>query len=248
MSGIPPGLIAYKLAFQVTPIVLTGTQGGITQNIPGGMLPIIAITESLNFASGLLGGFSGSASTDDFFATFAPLGGSTIIDQAIGTYPLGSQQVAANAVITQPLRISMLMDISVRKVGGYALKLATMTALQIALNKHNTTGGSYTIMTPSYIYTNCLMTTMRDVSHASGKQAQSLWQLDFTQPLLTVGAVQQSQNALISQITGGLPTGSDPTWSGTAAAVGNPSTIMTAGLAPSASGTAGAQASPTAGL
>ena len=35
------GQAAYKLAFEISPITLTG---GVAQNIPGGMLPVLAIS------------------------------------------------------------------------------------------------------------------------------------------------------------------------------------------------------------
>jgi hypothetical protein len=64
----------------------------------------------------------------------------------------------------------MLMIVPVRQPGGYWSKLATMTALRNSLVQHNRAGDLYTIATPSYFYTNCVMTALRD---ASGNAAAS---------------------------------------------------------------------------
>lgn len=228
-----PGLLAYKLGFELSPIILTH---GIVENFPGSMLPIIAITESLNFIGGLLSGGT-NIDVNDFFANFQPLPGATLIDNAIGTYPFANQAVAANAIITQPLTISLLMMIPVHKPGGYATKLGIMMALQTTLAQHNNSGGTYTIATPSYFYTNCIMTAMRDVSNAQSKQPQNAWQFDFRQPLLTEQQAQITLAASIAKITNGLPT--DGALSGIAPQVGFPPGLAAGSVAPVGSGLPG---------
>src|ERR1017187_8109278 len=157
--GISPGLAAFKLSFQLAPIILTG---GIASAIPGGMLPLLAITEALNFTEGLPSGGNNLDDLDGFFATFHPLPGATLIDQQIGQYPFANQAVAANPVIAQPLSISMRMICPARDEAGYAIKLATMLALQSTLKQHNSQGGTYTVATPSFFFTDTVMTAMRD--------------------------------------------------------------------------------------
>src|SRR5262249_8952902 len=141
--GISPGLDAYRLTFEISPIVLTGGLAGSF----GGALPIIALTETLNFTAGLLSG-GADLSLDDFFAHFYPLPGSTLVDNRFGEYPFANQAVAANARIAQPLIVSLRMVCPVKAEGGYALKLATMTALKAALALHEGMGGTYTVATP----------------------------------------------------------------------------------------------------
>jgi len=238
------GKDVFKLAFQLSPIILTD---GIAAEIPGGMLPIIAITEALNFVEGLLSG-GNPLDLDSFFANFQPLPGATLVDQQVGTYPFANQAVAANAVIAQPLTISMLMICPVKAPLGYLAKLATFTALQAALVKHNASGGTYTIATPSFIYTNCLMTGMRDASNAPTAQAQIAWQLDFTKPLLTLDQAAAAENALISKITGGTAVNGDPAWSGLEQSVGVPSSLAGPSVVPAASGVAGAGVAGVQGL
>lgn len=42
----------YKLGFEISPVILCD---GVAQSIPGGMLPIVALTQSASYVSGLLG-------------------------------------------------------------------------------------------------------------------------------------------------------------------------------------------------
>lgn len=257
-----PGSNQYKLSFEISPIILTN---GIAGSVPGGAMPIVSITEAQHFTSltaafssanplagltnlagsvinnvigNLLGG--GSASLDSYFAHYRPLPGATMIDQDIGEYPFANQSVAANAVIVKPLIISLLMICPVRDPGGYPQKFAIMMALQAALKQHNTTGGTYTIATPSFMYTDCVMRSMRDVSRGETKQVQIEWQMDFEQPLLTLEQAQQQQSALMSKISGGTQTsGNPPSWSGNTPNVGFPPGLTGSSIIPALSGLAG---------
>lgn len=236
------GLAAFKLSFNISPIILTG--GGVANLIPGGMLPIISITEALNFSVGLLSSGGDDIDLDSFFCYFQPLSGSTFIDQQIGQYPFANQAVAANAVIAQPLSISMEMICPVRQPFGYATKLATMTALQNTLAQHNASGGTYTVATPSRFYDNCVMLRMVDTSGGSSKQVQERWRLDFIQPLLTLQQADQAMNSLMGKISNGVPLGGDPpAWSGPNPTVGNPSSLAGPGVVPALSGAAGGSVS-----
>jgi hypothetical protein len=235
-----PGLSAYELAYVKSPIILTNGIAAFT----GGMLPIIALTEALNFTEGLLSG-GDNIRLNDFFANFEPLPGSSLISNKIGMYPLANQNVAANAIIAEPLSISMSMMVPVREDGGYATKLATMMALQAALAQHNNSGGTYTIATPVFFYTNCVMTGMRDVSSKVTKQAQWNWQLDFIQPLLTLEQATTALNGMMSKITSGLPT--TGALSGIETTIGFPPSLSIGSLAPLASGLPGTAVSGLSG-
>lgn len=219
------GRIAFQLGFQISPIILTG---GLAQNIPGGMLPIISLTEAANFVVGLLSG-GGSIELDNFFAQFIPLPGSTLIDNQIGQYPFANQAVAANAIINQPLRISMRMICPVRGPFGYAVKLITMIGLQRSLEQHNALGGTYTIVTPSFIYTDCVMTGLEDTTAGESKQVQTTWQLNFIKPLVSLNDAQQAYNNLMNKMASGTRV-DDLAWSGADNSVGIPSS----GIAPNA--------------
>jgi hypothetical protein len=233
--GISPGMDLYRLSYEISPIILTN---GIAENIPGGGLPIIAITEALNFVDGLLSG-PDDLNFDDFFAHFIPLPGSTLGEQQLGEYPFANQAVAANSVIRQPLTISMRMICPARGESGYALKLATMSALKTTLDLHNASGGTYTIATPSWFYTNCVFLKMFDTSMNESKQVQNTYQLDFRRPLITLEDAQAAQNSLMAQITAGTPINGIPSWSGLSPTLNNPPSLATIGTLSPASGTAG---------
>lgn len=204
MSGISSGAVAFQLAYQISPIVMTG---GIASALPGSMLPLLSLSNALSFAGGLLTPGSVAPSTSEYFAYFQPLPGGTLIDQQIGMYPFANQTVAANAVIQQPLVISMQMVCPAGGGGGYATKAALMQSLQSSFDQHNKSGGLYTILTPFFPYVDCVMTAMTDISRGDTKQVQNTYKLDFLKPLVSLAAAQGAQNALMSQISGGVPTG-----------------------------------------
>jgi hypothetical protein len=231
--SIGAGQAAWKLAYQISPIILNN---GIAQNVPGGMLPIISITEALNFTVGILSGGE-NIELDDFFANYQPIPGGTLIDQDIGEYPFANQSVAANAVIAKPLKIPMLMICPVRESLGYFTKTATMLAFQQALQQHNQSGGTYTIVTPSAFYANCVMRGMTDVTAGDSKQVQWMWRLDFEQPLLTLAQAQQAENSMMNKITNGTQT--DGSLSGLQPTVGSPASLAVGGVV-SAASTSGA--------
>lgn len=229
----------FQLGFQISPIILTN---GIASDIPGQMMPIVALTEGASFTIGLLSG-DGLPSLDEFFAHFRVLPGTNFISNQLGNYPFANQQVAGNAIIAQPLNVSVMMTCPARGRGGYISKLATMTALKKALALHNNSGGTYTIATPSYIYTDCVMTGMRDASPGTNHQVQTDWQMDFVQPLVTLDQAQQVYNSLMQKISSGLPTGTTPSWSGLASTVGSNLTTAAGNVVNSASNLVGSVAS-----
>lgn len=240
------GYEAFKLGFEISPIILTN---GIANPIPGTMLPIIAITESLNFVTGLVSG-GDPLDLDDFFAHFVPLPGSTLVDQALGQYPFANQAVAANAVIANPLQVSLKMICPVKGPQGYATKLATMTALKATLAKHNSMGGTYTVATPAQIYTSCILLRLVDASSGESAQAQNTYQWDFERPLLTQEDADAAQNTLMQKLTNGVPligSGGSLSWSGVATAVGIPTSLAASSLVGSAADTIGTSAAGIGG-
>lgn len=175
-------------------------------------------------------------SLDDYFGQFEPAAGASLISQEIGHYPFANQAVAANAVIAQPLRISMIMICPARTAGGYAAKQSVMTGLQNSLANHNSLGGTYSVMTMSYIYTNCLLTNLEDVTAGDSNQFQAKWRFDFEQPLLTLQQAQAAQNALMAKLGSGTAINGQPSTSGGPVNTQQPVALPSA--VPSAQGTA----------
>ena len=205
-SRPPSNISQYDLAFQICPIML---QGGIAANASGGLLPIIALYGQL---AALTNGTI--TDTNQFFARYLPMPGSTLIDFTVGNYPYANIQVAANTQIQEPLRLSMLMICPVNQPGGYLTKLPTITAMQSSLNAHINAGGYFAVATPAMIYQNLLMTGMQDATSGDNEQRQAAWQLDFVAPLITLEQGAAAQQALVQRVTNGGQVPDPPTWSG----------------------------------
>lgn len=230
------GLSQFQLSYEISPIILVG---GIASDVPGGMVPIISLIQAQDFKGGLLSQGS-DTSFNDFVGHFSPIPGGTLIDVQYGTYPFANQQVAANAAIFQPLRVSLLMVAPAPAGGGYPQKLTAFTSLQQTLQQHMLKGGTFTVATPAFIYPPALLSSLRDVTSGEGRQVQTAWQWDFYCPLLTLAAAQAAQNSLMSKITGGTQlSGDPPSASGTASSVGDPSSGIAPPLVPAAQNSAG---------
>jgi hypothetical protein len=197
----------YDIAFQVSPIIF---HNGIAKNVPGGYLPVVALLGGLGLIQSAI---AGQTSITDFSYRFRPMPGSTIINQSVGMYPFANQTVAANATIQEPLNVSLHMISPVFTAGGYATKLAQISALRTLFDKQNNSGGTYLILTPGFIYTDCLFLTMTDITGGETKQDQAAWQLDFIKPLVSVSAATNALSSLISKASSGQPV-TTSSWSG----------------------------------
>ncbi len=203
----------YQLGFEISPIIFVN---GIANSIAGKMLPIIAITQSANYNTGLLSGIK-DIDPDEYFARFRIIPGNTLVNNQIGQYPFANQDVAANAIIAQPLSVSIEMICPPRQAGDISAHLNTLTALQQALTQHSALGGYYVVATPSQIYPNCVLLGVRDITGGDSKLSGIAWQWDFTQPLLALSQQQTTYNSLLSIMGNQLPPvtiqGITPSWS-----------------------------------
>lgn len=184
----------YKFLFEKTPIFLTGGEYDSPMPIIGLVGQLAALGQGI-----LTNGFT----LNDFYADFLPLPGNSVINNAIATYPFANQQVAANAIIEQPLPLPMLMISPVRDEGGYLTKLAIFTALRTALQNHNNAGGTYTVLTPAYPYFGCVLLDMSDVTDGSSNQRQAKWQLDFVKPLISISDANAAFSNQMNKISNG---------------------------------------------
>ena len=215
---------AYDLAFQISPIALTG---GLAASIPGGALPISALIGGLaGFVQGAVS--NGGLSLQDFPWRFIPLPGTQVISQSIGEYPFANRQIAANATIENPLNISYKLINPVNDAGGYLTKLPIFTSLRESLNSHNNAGGTYTILMPSLILQNCVMLDMVDAT-SGGMQQQVEWTLNFRKPLISTQAGTQAFSGLMSILNSGQ-VATSPSWSGVTASIGNQFSGLVQGL------------------
>lgn len=216
-------LIAWKLAFEISPILLTR---GIAQNIPGGVLPIVAITEAANFTDGLLSGGL-DIDPDRFWAHFMPVSGSELISQTAATYTFANQAVAANGTIANGLNFSMLMTCPANADRvGFLAKLAATQALKATLDQHINSGGTFSVIQPGNVYTDALLLKLRDVSGQATQQSQYQYVWDFFAPLVSIAQAGSALNTLMQKLQSGTPL-STPAQSVTAAGLptANPSAI-----------------------
>jgi hypothetical protein len=190
-----------QLSYQVCPIILTG---GVAGQIPGGMLPMLSLMATGETTS--LGLPFDIGKLDDSFGAFNVLPGGTLISQSIGKYPFANQSVAANAVIREPLTLSVIMDTPMRGANAWQIKQSVFTALKATLEQHNDVGGTYTVATPAYMYDNLVMTALTDNSRGNNSLPQNAWRFDFEKPLVALGELQGAQNQFMQKITNGLPT------------------------------------------
>ena len=222
------GLEQWRQLNQISPIYLTG---GIAANVSGGTVALLNYTQG-NAFNGLTSG-AGQVSLDDYFAYFEPVTGATLISNAIGAYPFANQATAANAIITQPLAISMMMICPAK---NWSQKQATIMALQQTLAQHNNAGGTYSVQTPSFLWTDLIMTGMHDASGGETRQPQYRWQLDFAKPLITLAEAQQAQNSLMGKISSGTQVSASATGevstSSAENVVGNPAAGAAATVVP----------------
>lgn len=226
----------YQSSYEISPIILRG-------GIAGAGLPIINFLSSGNFPQGVLS----SANSDDYFAHFRVLPGHSLMENEVALYPLANQTVAANAIITEPLRVSLEMIAPASDQTSVGTKLKIMTQLKSTLDTHTALGGWYDVATPSYVYQGCLLTSLADgTEEDDGGQVQVRWIWNFMQPLLTAQAAQAAQNQGMSKISSqtqnsGDPPGSQPITTG----VSQPSSNITPQIIPSASGLVGASVAPS---
>ena len=197
---------AYALAFQVSPIFLTGgiTSGTVLETTG---LPIVALTQGLVTGANLLQGQlpTNLGNLDQYFAQFRPLPGSTIANNEIATYPFYTNQVAANAQMASPQNVSLIMYCPANSNTTALSKLAVMQSIRAIVANHTAQGGTYTVNTPACIYTGCLLRKITDVSSGETNQAQYAYQWDFEQPLITFPTVTSVLNNITSAIANGIP-------------------------------------------
>ena len=230
----------FQRSYEVSPIILVGGIAGT------GKLPITSLLDSQNYADGVLSA-GGAAQIADTFGHFKVLPGGTLMDNEVAHYPLANQSVAANAIITQPLRIALEMIVPANDTITFNVRQSIMTALKGSLDHHTALGGWYNVSTPAYIYQGCLLVSLTDASDdITGSQPQDRWIWTFEQPLLTVDAARAAQNQAMTKISNqtqnaGDPPGSQPVTTG----IGQPSSNITQNVVPASSNLQGANVSPS---
>lgn len=191
------GRSAFQLQYDISPVFLTGGIAGAS-----GTMSIVQLTDP-----------EGLDDLDDAFAHWVVMPGGTLHELQPGTYPFANQAVAANAVIFQPLKISLMMICPANETTPWYAKQQVIAALKATLTQHMQSGGTFSVFTPAFLYTNCLLLDIIDASTGETNQRQYQYQWDFYKPLLTLQDAQAAQNSLISKMTNGSMI-TNPAWSG----------------------------------
>jgi hypothetical protein len=211
-------LTSAQLLYQVSPIILTG---GIAGNQPGQMQSLMALAAPQNpanqqnaeplIAPQLWGQPSPNTNLlDNSFGVFNVLPGGSLVQQTIPKYPLADMTMAANAIVRDPIQVSLIWDTPMKPMQGvdaWATKLAIMQNLKGMLDQHNNAGGLYIVMTPAYFYINLIMVALTDNSRGGSPLPQNAWRFDFERPqVVTLPDAMGAQSILMRKLTGGLQT------------------------------------------
>ena len=184
------------LAANSSPLNLFGTSVNWIQGLSNFGIPIVAITETLSVAGNI------DIPRQPLF-TFRPLPGGTLWKSEVAEYPFFTNQIAAVSQVQQPLNISLVSSCPANKDSTFTIKLATFEALRWVIQQHVNAGGTFTVLTPAYMYTDCLLTQIIDVSDGTTNQSQVSWQWDFVQPLLTFPELTQQANSIMGGLSSG---------------------------------------------
>jgi hypothetical protein len=213
------GLTAWKAYYQVCPIYLTG---GIAGSGSGNTVSLIQLLTAASVVPVVgigpqqptnLGGALGPqqpqtvVSLDDAFGAFNVLPGGTLLVYTVPKYPLADQTMAANATVREPLTLSLVWETPMRGANAFTIKAQTMIQLKGLLDNHCNAGGMFTVFTPSYFYSNLILTALTDTSRAGNPLPQNAWRWDFERPqVVTLDEGQGVQSQLLQKVTGGIPT------------------------------------------
>ena len=198
---VTTGLSTFQQLYELSPIFLVGGVAG-----SGEPIPITQILQNGVTPNG----------PNDYFAHFKPLPGGTIESWGVAQYPLAALTTAANAVVQQPISISLLMQCPAQNAAGnnYYNKLSIISSLKSTLDNHILQGGWFSVYTPAFVYSGCLLTSLKDVSGAENKQVQLMYQWDFVQPLITEEQAATTQTAFMNKVTQGFKVIGQPAYSG----------------------------------
>lgn len=182
------------------------------------------------FAAGLpmidgstISSFLNVTSVFNDFVQFRPVSGATLVQFQYSEYPFANRTVAANSASLQPTRIDVEMFIDLNTTGitdalaalgvtipsnggfvRYSMILPFMQALITKLKDHQIGGGAFTVCTPSQIYFNCLLESIRDVSDTQDGEPGGLrYVMSFYKPLIS----KTDAEAVLNSVASGMSSG-----------------------------------------
>ncbi len=187
------GRPAFDIVHELSPILL---KNGIAENRAEKLMLIGEITQPLPPLP-----FS---QNDGFFAHWKTIGGGSLMQNTVAQYPLANQATAGNAVIQQPVNISMLMYCPATGTYDVALRKMFISNIMTSINLHIRLGGLFVVYTPFFIYDNCILIGIRDASEGSVPELQNALIFDFIRPMIMdEQEAETAQNSFMSKITNG---------------------------------------------
>jgi len=181
----------FRFKYEISPLLL---KNGIAENMPDKVMPIIQLTQQ--------GGYP--INSNGYFANFKVVTGSTLMQNSIGQYPFANQATAGNAIIQQPVNVSLLMYCPANHNYPTDSRSSIIASLIASINSHIQQGGLFVVYTPLYIYDNCVLVGMRDASEGENSAMQNAIIFDFQRPqIMDANEAQGAQNNLMSKISKG---------------------------------------------
>ena len=112
-------------------------------------------------------------------------GQSPLIKNDISIYPFINKVDTANGYVSKALDINVSMISPINENNTFAMNALKMNILVPALKAYAGRGGLFSLVTPFYIYRNCMLRGLVHDSHNDGIQGVN-YTLELTQPLLAI--------------------------------------------------------------
>ena len=175
----------------ISPVLL---KNGIAETLPDKIMPIVQLTQQNGYP--LL--------PDQYFAHFKVITGSTLMQSTVATYPFANSATAGNAIVEQPLNVSLLMYCPASNGYPADARQQIISTLVSSLNSHKAQGGLFVVYTPLFIYDNCVLVGMRDASEGEHAALQNAVIMDFQRPMImTLDEADTAQNNLMAKLSKG---------------------------------------------
>jgi hypothetical protein len=181
----------FEFKHVLCPILL---KNGLAEKLPDKLMPIVQLTQQQGYPLTPAG----------YFAHFKVVQGSTFMQSTVASYPFANSATAGNAIVEQPINVSLLMYCPASAINRTESRAQTMTNLISSLNSHKAQGGLFVVYTPLFIYDNCVLVAMRDASEGEHSAMQNGVILDFQRPMImTMDEADTAQNTLMSKLSKG---------------------------------------------
>ena len=198
----------FEFKHELCPILF---KNGIASQLEDKLMPIIQITQQEGYPTSSIAGkllkavAPGMPPTSSmYFAHFKLVPGSTLMLNSIGQYPFANAATAANAIIQQPVNVSLMMYCPANADYPTSYREGIIASLVAAMNSHVQQGGMFVVYTPMFIYDNCVLVGIRDASEGENSAMQNALIFDFMRPqIMTNEEAEGARNRLMDKLAKG---------------------------------------------